>query len=295
MAIPTQPTETSIVTKSYRLYGKSPTSTELTEAISDGIAMVKSDLMNSGREWSFLRRTAYKPMAIGVSRIQAPTDYSKLISAVLLDGVRSGTAQAGTSTTITLAAADNGGAEDSRGKILVIKSGTGSEQALQIKSFDASTKVATMEEAWTTTPDSSSTYLVADDHKELHLQQIWNFDELQLPFLSGAPVNIYHQTDDVEGDFKFDYTPDKEYVVQLRYYSDLRKEDTDTGTNTRYATILRKLEQVLVQGVLVWLLQDDGRVQFELPKYSRMLALTEGQFLYPNNARQKAELAEDAY
>ena len=134
-----------------------------------------------------------------------------------------------------------------------------------------------------------------DENRDLHLKQIWNYDEIHLPHLSDMPTMIYHQADDAEGDFVFDYVPDKQYVLQLRYYSDFRKMDTNTSTNPRYARILRMLEQLFVQGLFVWLLQDDSRVQIEMPKYSNLLVIYAGQYLYPNNSRQQTELAEDIY
>jgi len=296
MSIPTQPTETTIVQKAYRLYGKSsPTTTNINNAISDALAMVKSDMMDEGREWSFLRRTAYSACTINVNHIQAPTDYSKLIQATILDGTRYNTAQAGASTTITLASSDSGTDSDTEGKLIVIKSGTGLGQARQIKDYNSTTKIATVDEAWDTNPDSTSTYLIVDEQKPLNLKQVWNYDEIQQTHIGDEPAMIYHLADDAEGDFYFNCTPDEEYVLQIHYYSDLKKEDTDTAVNPRYARILRLIEQLLVQGTFVYLLQDDSRAAIELQKYASMLSRIAGQFLYPNNASQSAELAEDIY
>ena len=295
MSIPVQPTETTIVQKAYRLYGKSnPTTTDLTNAINDGIAKVKEDLMEEGREWSPLRRTSYTAVTINVNHIQAPTDHSKPISAVILDGTRADTAQTGTTTTITLASTDTGTVNDTEGKLVVIKGGTGAGQARQIQDYDSGTKIATVDETWTA-PDNTSTYLIVDEQKDLHLKQVWNYDEIQQTHLKDKPINLYHMADDAEGDFYFDYTPDKEYVVRLRYYSDLRKEDTDTSANPRYARILRLFEQVFIQGVFVWLLQDDSRIQLELPIYSNMIVRKAGELLYPNSSSQSGKLAEDVY
>jgi hypothetical protein len=295
MSIPTQPTETTIIQKGYRLFGrKNPTSADITNA-QDAIAQVKSDLMDEGREWAFLRRTVFTSMTINVNHIQAPTDYFKLIKAVIFDGTRRDTAQAGASTTVTLASADNGGDEDTVGKDIVITSGTGLGQLRQIKSYDSSTKVATVDEAWETNPDATSVYLIVDEQNQVHLHQIWNYGEIELTHLKDQPTKLYHFADDAEGDFYFNATPDKVYVIRLDYYADLRKEDTDTGTNVRYARILRLIEQVFVQGVFVWLLQNDARFGIEMQKYASMLQRAAAQFLYPNSVRQRAELAEDVY
>lgn len=297
MAIPTQPTETTIVQKAYRLYGKSPSSTNISNAISDGIAMVKSDLMDEGREWSFLRDIAYTSTEENVNHIQAPTDFSKLLQATIFDGARRGTLTGATASTVTLATSDTGTSDSTEGKLIVITGGNPNtiDQARQIKSYNSTTKVVTVDVDWSTTPDVTNTYLIVDEQKPLHHKEVWNYDEIQQTHLKDEPLEIYHFADDAEGDFYFDYSPDKIYTIQLRYYTDIRKMDTNTSTNVRYARILRMLEQLFVQGVFVYLLQDDHRAQIEFQKYAQMLQRAAGQFLYPNIATQSAELAEDAY
>lgn len=296
MAVPTQPTETIIAQKAYRLYGKSnPSTSAINDVISDAITMVKADLMDEGREWSFLRDIAYTSTEENVNHIQAPTDFSKLIQATVLDGTRRDTAQTGASTTITLAASDNGTQNDTEGKLIVITGGTGSGQGRQVKSFDTGTKIATVDEAWSTDPDSTSTYLIVDEQNILNQKEVWRYDQIHQTHLKDEPQKIYHFADDAEGDFYFDYTPDEIYPIQIRYYTDIRKMDTDTSTNPRYARILRLLEQIFVQGCFVWLLQDDHRYPGEFQKYTSMLQRAAGQFLYPNITSQSANLAEDAY
>jgi hypothetical protein len=74
--------------------------------------------------------------------------------------VQSGTAQAGASSSITLAAGAS--ATDSLyvGELVYIHSGTGAGQTRIISAYVGSTKVATVAQAWTTTPDATSVYAV---------------------------------------------------------------------------------------------------------------------------------------
>jgi len=130
MSIPTQPTETTIMTKAYRLYGKSPTSNDVTNARDSAMAMVKSDMMDEGREWSFMRKVSVRACTINKNSIQAPTDFSKLISAVVCDGTRYSTAQTGSTTSITLDATDSSTSAEIVGKDIAIKSGTGANHSL---------------------------------------------------------------------------------------------------------------------------------------------------------------------
>ena len=70
----------------------------------------------------------------------------------------SGTLQAGTSTTVTLKATASSTDDIYNGMYVNITGGTGSGQTRLIEDYNGTTKVATVEEAWTVTPDGTSTY-----------------------------------------------------------------------------------------------------------------------------------------
>lgn len=296
MSVPSHQTENNLATEGYKQYRiSSPTSAQITRATTYFFDLIKQEMMNLGREWAFLRKTAYLPCTVNVSKVQAPTDYAKLISAQVLDGTRRGTAQAGASTNLTLAAADAGTEAGTEGKWLVITGGTGSGQGRQIKDFNTTTKVATVDEAWTTTPSTDSTYLVADIHYPLVDRPVYRLDEIRLPNILGLPKTMYHEMDTTEGDFLFDYVPDSIYAIQARYYCDLRKLDTDTSTNPLYAEILTLCSDLFIQGTKVLLEQNDARALQDDAKFQQMLAKKASQYLYPNNSNQDTELAQDIY
>lgn len=72
-----------------------------------------------------------------------------------------GTAQAGSSTTITLKNGTSFSTDDQpNGMFVVLTSGTGAGQTRHIEDYVASTKVATVTPAWTTDPTSSTGYKV---------------------------------------------------------------------------------------------------------------------------------------
>jgi hypothetical protein len=71
-----------------------------------------------------------------------------------------GTAQAGTSTTITLKSSSSSVNDYFNGLYITITGGTGSGQIRIIEDYVGSTKVVTVDRAWTTTPDSTSTYSI---------------------------------------------------------------------------------------------------------------------------------------
>lgn len=72
----------------------------------------------------------------------------------------SGTAQAGTSTTITLKNTSSATDDIYNGMSIEITGGTGVGQIRRIEDYVGSTKVATVEFAWTVTPNGTSTYEV---------------------------------------------------------------------------------------------------------------------------------------
>lgn len=74
----------------------------------------------------------------------------------------SGTAQAGASTTITLRAGASAVDDAYNGMTVRLTGGTGSGQERRITDYVGATKVATVETAWGTDPDATTTYTVID-------------------------------------------------------------------------------------------------------------------------------------
>lgn len=72
--------------------------------------------------------------------------------------IATGTAQAGTLTTITLDALDFATDEAYQNAIIKITSGTGSGQIEQITDYNSATKIATV--SWSTPPDDTSVYAI---------------------------------------------------------------------------------------------------------------------------------------
>ncbi|MEK6799863.1 MAG: hypothetical protein AABZ12_12930 [Planctomycetota bacterium] len=74
--------------------------------------------------------------------------------------LRTGTAQAGGSNTITLDAGASAVTNFYKHAILAITAGTGAGQAQIIDSYDGTTKVATMAAAWATAPNNTSQFVI---------------------------------------------------------------------------------------------------------------------------------------
>ena len=282
MSIPAQPTATTICTEAFKLFGKTtPTSAEITRATDYGIEIVKDDLKRMGLDWDFLRETTYLPMVVGKSYVQLPTDYAKFLSAKLVDGTSRATLQTAGASSATLASSETSGSSIV-GKFLIITSGTGVNQARQVISYDTSTKVATVDSAWTTTPVTGDGYLVADSHREMKYRPIFDYNMITEPGRTGTPAACSIKSDAAEGDLYTDKSADKVYVIELEYYKDILKIDL---SSTLYSRMLRMLNGLFIQGVFVWLLQDDSRAQLERAIYEKKLIQTAGLYLYPHNVQ----------
>lgn len=82
------------------------------------------------------------------------------ILAALYAGFETGTAQAGGASSITLRSGASAVNNIYNDQVAFISSGTGSGQSNRILSYDGTTKIATVETAWATQPDSTSVYVV---------------------------------------------------------------------------------------------------------------------------------------
>lgn len=79
----------------------------------------------------------------------------------MLQSAHEGTAQAGTASSLTLDASGSSATNDYyKYAVLQIVAGTGVGQSRQITAYDGTSKVATVDPAWTTTPSTDSEYVI---------------------------------------------------------------------------------------------------------------------------------------
>lgn len=88
------------------------------------------------------------------------TSEYEIIASPNLISTNEGLAQGGASTTITLNANASSTNNIYVGQTVVIRTGTGQDQSRIISAYNGTTKVATVAQAWTTNPDSSSGYII---------------------------------------------------------------------------------------------------------------------------------------
>lgn len=117
------------------------------------------------------------------------------------------TAQAGsTSTTLKLAVADVQADDYYNNWIVEITGGTGSGQFNKIIDYVSATKVATVENAWETTPDVTSTYSIVMEHNQPANTSVYDANDVNA---GAAGVSIVHVAGDYKGgDFYLAATTD---------------------------------------------------------------------------------------
>jgi hypothetical protein len=108
---------------------------------------------------------------------------------------RRGTAQGGTSTTITLDAGAASNANSYVGDGIILYGGTGGGypgvgQVRTIVAYNTSTKVATVDRAWTTTPDATSTFITLPTQSSN--VAMWDFSLVPSPSQAGVPITDPH-------------------------------------------------------------------------------------------------------
>lgn len=271
MAVPSDPTVTTIVTEALKRAGiLNPSATQITEAGTYQLQEVKSNIRHIASRHPLLRTTAVTVTVEGQSRYTQPVDVDEVETVVLLDRPDTwvGTAQSATASSMTLAASFSEAATTIQGKFLVQTGGTGSPQIGQVITYNDTTKGCTMDAAWGTTPSGTITYLIASDHVRLFEEsKPFDWDYRRSPWGLGRPSAgaIYGQT------LYTDMAADKVYGLYWSYFSALDRLDE---TGALFVKLLREWESVWIQGVAAYLCQryDDDRAASTMQLYQGMLA-----------------------
>ena len=276
MAVPTAPTATTLATEGLKKAGyASPSSSLITRAEDFYMQEVMNDIHILAKKPKFLHTTAVLVLSEGQSRYSNPTDYSSDMEMTLLFGANSGTAQAGSSSSITVGANDSFTPTDIIGQDILILSGTGKGSMSQVVTYSDTTKVATVSPDFTTAPAAASTYVVVDQQKHLAQTPSFEFDRIvDTENELGEPTNFMPIGDSNDGEFILYPTPYNSggitYALRLRYYANIMELDL---TSTLISTIYSRLRNVFIAGVKYKQLEDDddNRQQVAKQEYNSIL------------------------
>lgn len=277
MAAPTPPTLTIIATEGLKKAGyASPTAALIARAGDEWVEEVKNDIWREsthGKLKSLQTSVAVIPTN-GQAVHSFPSDFSAVISMILLDGNNTGTAQAGDTATITLASTETFTDDDLLGKEILIYAGTGKASIDHVITYVPATKVATVAANWATQPDSGSSYMILDSYKRLQGEPIWNYERDYSTVERGIPNRFYTIGDEDSSEYILVPIPyrsnDIPWGVRIRYYADLLTLDL---ASTLMGTLYKRWRTTLIQGVLYKALEDkdDSRASREKAIYESML------------------------
>ena len=258
-----------------RALGRTPSSGEQARALDQWFPEIKSDIwFDDGGSHALLETDALLLLTEGTHIYTLPTDFDAPKSFNVLDGDIRATAQAGTSNTITLVSTDSSEEDGRVGKEIVTISGTGLSQKRQITGFNSTTKVATVDSAWSTNPNSTTEYLIVTEYHPLKIVDAETFNLVTSRTERERPEfgMIWNNKLYVE------LVPDKTYPMWYQYWVNIMQTDT-ADTDTVHQDMLRTWRSLFTQGFHVKTLQneDDDRYIPELTIYRDMISKITGR------------------
>lgn len=251
MATPTDPTLDTLCTEGWKKTGVTPSTAELSRAKTEFLQEIFNDIWNrsviTGNTRLKTLQTSMTSVSVkGTRTVDLAEDFDEEYSITVLDGSVRGTAQAGGATSITLAASDTMSASRALGKYIFTTGGTGPNQLRQIVLLNATTKVATVDSAWTVNPASGTTYLIVENALVCEEDNDLGEYDFYLPSAAGRPSFYKKFGRQLIFDKPFDVST---YGVLTRYYKNLNQVDLVEGASTLITRILRNWRAVLTQGV----------------------------------------------
>ncbi len=278
MAIPSNPTVTSICTAALKQAGlPSPTDSQVTELAEDGFQNVKTQMWLHNPTDHLLETRYYLLMQAGKGYLVTPSDLDAVVYIDVYSGPEeyAGTAQTGTSTTITLDAAFSAEESAIQGRFIFIMAGTGVGQHRQVVNLNTSTKELTVNASWLTTPDSSTQYLI-----ETQMRRLVRDDEansFSMKFAQGVGYPTYYTVTSIappSGSFPafrvFPAPDHNRYACIMTYRPNLTLLDEE---GTLFVKHLRERRALWIQGTKVEAMNryDDDRYMQQLSIWENML------------------------
>lgn len=272
MSVPASPTIAQIVAEGLRRGGRTtPTATLITDATSSMFQEVKTDINTSSGLHPSLKTEDYTTVIRGMREYVWPEDAQEIAYAHVVtapgDGGWIDTAQAGTTTTITLAATFDISETEMLGRRIfttTIGGGPGSGQMGYCIGWDNTTKIATVGEVWSA-PNGTTTYLV-----EQVTYRVWvgsmgaAFGTMPYTYYGEYLGQMRARRLVLQG------TPPATSVLIWSYWSALNRLDEVSTTFIRHLNDHRSL---WIQGVATKCNQryDEDRYRTELDVYTSML------------------------
>ena len=271
MAAPSNLTPTQIVTEALKWGGRTvPTSAQITDGLTLYMAAVKSDLHRVAPCHPSLLTQTTVPTQIGLSKYDWPVDAEEISSINLIDTRDetgwTGTAQAGSSSSITLAAGfDNAGIE-MRGRYVhnTTPAVTGKGQIL---TYDNTTKVAGLTTVDGTAFAAATPYMIEAMRWEVKKRTSYHMNAWEQSYELTRPRQMIMRG----RTGVFDKAPDRVYIMEWEYWAALDRLDDAGAVFLRH---LREWNALYFQGIGIRVMTrfDEDRRNTETQIYNQMLA-----------------------
>lgn len=277
MTVPANPSVQNLIEEAFNKVGiANPSTDQKSRATDYFLEEIKNDLWTRAERrgntrFRSLQTFEVQITTIGKSKYDFASDFDEEISITLLDGTHTGTAQAGAANAITLESGEDVSEADAVGEYLLLTSGTGADAAdnlRQITAYDTSTLIATVDRNWTTNPDNTSVYLIANEMPDLdkeHIEDVGGLGGANTAI--GKPSSFARLVEGVNERFILDKPPDKAtYGLLIRYYANIHEIDL---TGTLYARLLQNWRWVFTYGVAARIAEDedDNKYGILVPEY----------------------------
>ena len=275
MSISTPPILASLVLESLKRSGYSNPSADLqARATERWIEEIKAELWAKARQLKSLQSKAVTVLTKGVAQYSNPSDYASDMTIVFASGGTYGTAQNGSTSSVTLASSYAGVESDVIGREIVITAGTGVGGIATVSAYVPGTKVATVTPSFTTAPTTGSSYMILDDYRPLREAPVWDYAPVQTGQTKGYPDSFFPLGDPTNGKIILNPTPfrnDSQPMILIhRYQADLTEVD---AVAPLMLTLYQKWQQLWITGIRWKALQndDDDRAPAAFQEYQKSL------------------------
>ena len=262
MAVPTPPTINSLITEAYRRCGiANPSTAQLLRATDEWLEEVKQEISDA-KTWHTAEETMVVIPQPYLQVYAMPSPLVRVQRVRFYRGATKGTAQTGTTSTITVAAGT--GSSTWNGRKIFLTSGAGAAQVGRITGVSGG--VVAVSCTWDLAPTSSTTYMVADTERFVSGPE-------RGFLMSGInPSTSILKWDFVEQNLRFWPPVDAalEYALEIDGEVDLSLIDNGDARITR---LLREWRVPIVRGLMVRIKedQDDPDVDRDERKYAQAI------------------------
>lgn len=274
MAVPSDPTVTTIITDAFRHCGiPNPQAAQVAEFAAGGFQTVKTALWAASARDRLLETSAMVLLPIGSGQVNTPSDFDHALSLDVYSTYEAMAFTMASSTSSTAVAPSTFSSDVSsiRGRYLFTTGGTGSGQYRQITAYDDTTKTLTITPTWTVTPDATTTAFIGTRQRRLVQDDpaTWRVpsqgEPLHYRFVGSSSLNT-----DLPA-IELSPVPDSDYYALILTYAPNLTRLDETGT--LFVKHLRERRALWLAGLEYYVANryDEARQTLKQPAWAMQL------------------------